>query len=288
MKPAPFAYADPATVEEALLLLAEHGSDAKIMAGGQSLVPMLNMRLVRPGILLDLNRIPELRHTEISASGLTIGAMVRQAELEQMPEVARRWPILAEALAHVAHPQIRNRGTIGGSLAHNDPAAELPAVLVALNGVLTVRGPGGVRRIPASEFFVTYLTTALAPDEILVEIHIPALPTGAGWGFTEVSRRHGDFALVAAAAVLSPGAGGRTEARLVLTGVGSGPVRVPEAEAALAEQGLAAEGMDRAVAAVESAVDPADDVHATAGYRRKVAGVLTRRALGAAIARMGR
>jgi carbon-monoxide dehydrogenase medium subunit len=287
VKPAPFGYLAPATREQALEALRRYGSDAKVLAGGQSLVPMLAMRLARPAVLVDLNPIGDLAYIKPTRGGLAIGAMTRQASAERDPLVAARLPLLAEALGWIGHPQIRARGTVGGSLAHADPAAELPAVAVALDARFTLASTRGERTVKASEFYTGYLSTALEPDEILAEVRFPPLPSGSGWAFAEVARRHGDFALVGVAVVVQAGADRRVaDARLVFTGVGHGPLRI-----AKAEQVLPGRRADRAAAAevrrlVEASVDPDADIHASSRYRRYVAGVLAERALLTAASRM--
>ena len=288
MKPPPFAYECPTEVADAVSLLAAHGGDARPLAGGQSLVPLLNFRLARPAMLVDLNRIEALRSVAVEGGALRIGAMARQAEVESDPVVARGWPILAEAIGHIAHPQIRNRGTVGGSLALNDPAAELPAVMLALDAEMRAEGPAGQRSIAARDFFAGMMETALAPDELLTEIRVPALPTGTGWGFGEAARRAGDFALVAACVLLSPGADGGLAARVVLTGIGAGPARAREAEAILVERGWGGDACEAAGAAAAAASEPADDPHAPAWYRRRLVAALTARASRRALQRMGR
>ena len=290
MKPAPFAYECPSHVAEAVALLAAHGGDARPLAGGQSLVPLLNFRLARPAILVDLNRIETLSRIWVSDGALCIGALARQAAVEADPDVACGWPLLTEAIGHIAHPQIRNRGTVGGSLAHNDPAAELPAVMLALDATMTAQGPQGQRIIAAGDFFAGTMETALAPDELLIEIGIPALPEGTGWGFQEVARRQGDFALVAVAVLMRPagaGAGG-LDARVVVTGTGDGPARMRVAEALLAERGADGDAYEAAGNAAAEACDAADDPHVPAWYRQKLVAVLTRRACRDAAMRMGR
>ena len=288
MKPPPFAYECPTEPAEAVRLLAAHGAEARPLAGGQSLVPLLNFRLSRPSALIDLNRIEGLAHIAVVDDTLRIGAMARQAAVEGDPEIARRWPLLVEAVGHVAHPAIRNRGTVGGSLAHNDPAAELPAAMLALDATMTTLGPGGTRTVAAEAFFVDALTTALAPDELLTEIAVPAPARGSGWSFLEVARRHGDFALAAVAVSLAPGERGCAAARVVVTGTGGGPVRIRPAEAILVERGGDAEACAAAAAAVGRAIAPQDDLHAPARYRRALAETLTRRACRQAAGRMAR
>ena len=215
--------------------------------------------------------------------------MARQAAVEADPDVARGWPLLTEAIGHIAHPQIRNRGTIGGSLAHNDPAAELPAVMLALDAEMTAQGPEGARTIQADDFFAGTMETTLAPDELLTEVRVPALPDGSGWGFREAARRQGDFALVAVAVLLRPsGAAGDIDARIVVTGTGDRPQRMHEAEAVLAGQGTGGDACEAAGNAAAEASEPADDPHAPAWYRQKLVAALTRRACREAAMRMGR
>jgi CO/xanthine dehydrogenase FAD-binding subunit len=210
MKPAPFTYFSPTTLDETLALLAEHGEAGKIIAGGQSLVPTMNFRLAQPASLIDINHVGELFYVnELPDGGLQIGAMTRQRTLEQSPLVAARCPLLAATLPHIAHVQIRNRGTLGGSLAHADPAAELPAVMVALDATFVLRSLRGVRQVPAQAFYIGLFTTELAQDELLTEIRIPARPPRHGWAMTEIARRHGDYALVGAVATVTLGEAGR-------------------------------------------------------------------------------
>jgi carbon-monoxide dehydrogenase medium subunit len=279
VKPPPFEYVAPASVEEALGELARHGDEAKLLAGGQSLIPMLNMRLVAPRRLVDLNRIRELAYVEPRDGGLAIGAMTRQRALERSALVAARVPLLAEAVRSVGHVQIRTRGTLGGSLAHADPAAELPAVAVCLDARLTVRGPAGERTVPAREFFRGLLTTALGPGEILVEAWFPALPAGTGAAWVELARRHGDYALAGVGATVTVRDGVVAEARLALCGAGDAPVRAVAAEALLRDRPLTPERLQAAADAVRASIEPPADLHATAAYRRHLAGVLALRAL---------
>jgi CO/xanthine dehydrogenase FAD-binding subunit len=243
VKPAPFDYAAPATVSEALALLDE---DSRPLAGGQSLVPMLNFRLARPARLVDLERVAGLDHVEADGNVLRIGAMARQAAIERSPLVAERWPLLRQAVRLVGHPQIRSRGTIGGSCAHADPTAEMPVALTALDAVFHLRSRAGTRTVPAAEFFVTHLTTALRADELLVEIEVPALPEGARTAFVEHARTHGDWAIAGAAVVVAP-----RHASIALLGAGPTPVRAQAAEAALVEGVPAGEAAELAGALVE-------------------------------------
>jgi CO/xanthine dehydrogenase FAD-binding subunit len=286
VKPASFRYARPATLGEAIELLAGTSGSVKVLAGGQSLVPMLNMRLARPEVLVDLNGVRGLDGIATTAGGgLAVGALVRHADLVTSPAIRARAPLLAEAARHVGHLAIRNRGTLGGSLAHADPAAELPAVAVALDAKLVVSGAHGVRAVAAGEFFRGFLTTALEPDEILTEVLIP--PQDSGWGFAEVARRPGDFALAGVAAVVeAPGPRKVTVARIVGFGIDATPARLEAAEACLVAQELSAEAAARAGVAAAGECRPPGDVHASGEYRRHLAGVLVEDAVGQAIARL--
>ncbi len=282
MKPAPFEYRAPVRLDVALELLQQHGDEAKLLAGGQSLIPLLNFRLSRPETLIDLNRLSELDYIRAADDGgLRIGAMTRQSRLETDPLVAARAPLLHEAVPFIAHPQIRNRGTIGGTLAHADPAAELPAVALALAARFRLESSRGERWVDAGDFFVGLLTTALAPEEILVEIEIPPAAAHTGWSFVEISRRHGDYALAGLAArVVLDDAQRCRSARLVYLSAGDGPL--------LARAGgemLAGSPIDDAtitevarVVATEE-IDPSGDIHASAEFKRHLCRVLTERAL---------
>jgi len=289
MKPAAFDYFTPATVDEALALLAEHGGDAKPLAGGQSLIPAMNFRLARPAALVDLNRIAELAYVRAGGkdAGLVIGAMARQRAVERSDVVARAAPLVAEAMPSIAHPQIRNRGTVGGSIAHADPAAELPAVMLALEARFRARSSTGERSIRVAEFFKGMLETALAPGELLVEIAVPALPARTGTAFLEMARRHGDYALVGVAAVVTLDTKERCHtARIAGFSVGDGPVLLAEAASVLAGQPPSEELLRAAGdAAATRDVDPPSDIHASAAYRRQLVAVLTRRALARAFER---
>lgn len=278
MKPAPFQYTAPQSVSQTLSVLQTHGSDAKLLAGGQSLVPLMNMRLVRPSVIVDLNRVDELAYIREGDRDVAIGALTRQRTAELSPLVRERLPLLAEALQFVGHPQIRNRGTVGGSLAHADPSGELPAVAAILEATLLVRGSHGARKLGPHEFFRSYLTTALEPDELLVEVRFPV---HEHWGsaFLEVARRHGDYALVGVAALVSMLGDRCREARLCFTGVGPVPVRIHEAEAVIAGVRLTTKVMAEVARIVTGQLDPETDIHASAAYRREVAGVLAVRAL---------
>ncbi len=290
MKPAPFLYHRPDTLEEALALLAEHGGEAKPLAGGQSLVPAMNFRLARPSVLIDLNRIATLAGTEVVDGGLRIGGMTRHRTLEQSPIVAQLAPLVAETMPFVAHPPIRTRGTLGGSLAHADPAAELPAVMLALDASIGVSSRAGARSVPASEFFVGLFATSLAPDELVVDVTIPAMAPGSGWAIDEVSRRHGDFALAGAVAVVTLDAGGRVATAVVtLVSLHERPIRAVEAERVVVGD---APTPDRVRAAGEAAgrldAAPWSDLHASSAFRRHLAAGLVARVLTRAAARASR
>lgn len=286
MKPPAFEYADPATVDEVMALLGEHGDSAKILAGGQSLMPMLNLRLLRPSFLVDINRTARLSFIEARGDELLIGAMTRQRTIETSGLVAENCPLLREAMPFIAHFQIRNRGTIGGSLSHADPAAELPTVVSALGGSVVLRSPRGERVLSADRFYTGYLSTALAPDELMTEIRLPFQRPGTGWAFTEVSRRHGDFALAAAAACIALDGKGRcTSARIVLAGVHAVPFRHPGGEKALVGTMLTKTDVEAASALLASELDPQTDLHASSHYRKQAARVLSVRAIQTAAAR---
>jgi CO/xanthine dehydrogenase FAD-binding subunit len=287
MKPAPFEYYRPETLEEGLHLMAEHGDQAKPLAGGQSLIPAMNFRLARPAVLVDINEIRELSFIEEKGGELLVGGLARQRDVERSPLVRRVAPLLHETMPFVAHLAIRNRGTVGGSLAHADPAAELPAVAVALGARLRARSRTGDRWIPADDFFKGLFSTALNADELLVEIAVPRLADRSGCAFEEVSRRHGDYALAGSAAVVTLDAQGRCEyGRVVLLSVGDRPVVAEHAERTLRG---AVPSPDLITAAAEAVanhdIDPPADIHASRAYRRHLAGVLTRRALSRAVAR---
>ena len=287
MKPPRFDYLLPRTLDEALGVLAQHGEDAKVLAGGQSLVPLLNFRLVRPAYLVDLNDIPDLDAIRVEDGYLAIGAMTRQRAVEISPVVRARAPLLAEAMPQIGHVQIRNRGTIGGSLAHADPAGELPAVVAALDGEVVLRSRRGERRLSPEQFFVGYLTTAAAPDELLIEARVPVTPPRTGTAFMEMSRRHGDFALVGVAATVTVDAGGVcTACAIALTGVGPTPVLAREAARALVGVTPTADAAADVGRRVADALAPDSDLHASADYRKHLAGVLTRRALVRAVERV--
>jgi aerobic carbon-monoxide dehydrogenase medium subunit len=292
MKPAPFEYQAPDSLAAALDVLAHRGGDAKILAGGQSLIPVMNFRLAQPALLVDLNKLSELDFLRRGEDGgLRLGAMTRQRRVERDPLVKELAPLLAETMPWIAHPQIRNRGTIGGSLAHADPAAELPAIAVALRGRFRLVKAGGERWVAAKDFFASFFTTLLEPEEILAEIALPALPPRTGWSFQEIARRHGDYAQAGVAALVTLGEDGRCrEARLVYLSVGDKPVEAAGAAALLAGSDL---GPEAVAAAAEKAsreeMSPTGDIHATSAFKRHLARVLTGRALrkAAEVARNG-
>lgn len=285
MKPVDFSLHQPGTVAAAVALLAERGDDAKVLAGGQSLVPLLNFRLARPDHVIDIGRVAGLAELRPGPGGLVIGAMVRQSAAEASPAVAAHCPLLAAALPNVAHPPIRARGTVGGSLAHADPAAELPAVAVALDATFEAVSARGRREIAARDFFRTFLTTALEPDELLVSVRFPAAAPGTGAAFRELSRRRGDFAIAGAAAQVTLAGDVITDARVCLTGVADTPLRCHGPERVLlGTRADPATLVDAAQAALD-VLEPPGDLHAPAGYRKHVAGVLLRRAVAEAFRR---
>ncbi len=287
MKPAPFDYELARSAEEAVAALARHGDAAKVLAGGQSLIPMLNLRLSRPAVVVDINGARELDYLRESDGTLVVGALARQRKLERW--AAASFPLIADALGLVGHAAIRNRGTVAGSIAHADPSSELPALLLCLDGSVVARRAGGERVVPAAELYLAPLTTTLAPEELVTEVRFSLPPRHAGWGFAEVARRHGDFALVGAAALLWRGANGSIAgARLALFGVGPTAVRGLAAEAALVGNEPTASRIREAARAIAARLSPDGDIHATAEYRRRVAAVLAERTLTAAAARCER
>jgi carbon-monoxide dehydrogenase medium subunit len=286
MKPAPFDYHAPRTLEEATGLLATL-DNAKVLAGGQSLVPMMNFRYVIVDHLVDLAHLDALRGIAVNDGALRIGAMTRQRDLELAPEIARHCPLLHEALGHIGHRQTRNRGTIGGSLVHADPAAELPAVCAAYDAVIEIAGSRGVRAVPFRDFAAGFMATTVEPDEIVTAIKLPLWPAGHAHGFQEFSRRRGDFALGGAAVLLDVGPGAMVRrAALALFGVAVTSVRLSEGEARLVGTKLDAQVI-RAAAETAQAVEALSDIHAGADYRRHLAAVMTRRALTDAARRAG-
>ena len=282
MKPAPFEYYAPTTVEEALSLLAEHGSDAKVLAGGQSLIPMMNFRLVQPSVLVDLNNIPQLAFIRPDEEGgLRLGAMTRHRQVEFDPVVAERAPLLHETMPKIAYSQIRSRGTFGGSVSHADPSAELPSVSVALGGSFRLQSQKGDRWVPANEFFVGLFTTLLEPGELLVEVSLPSMPIRSGWSLMEVARRPHDFALVGVAALVSLDENRLCQqAQMVFISAGDIPTVAHKAVELLKGQAFSSDLIKEAaeVAAKED-IDPSSDIHASAEFRHHLANVLAKRAL---------
>jgi carbon-monoxide dehydrogenase medium subunit len=283
MKPARFRYLRPASLDEALGALAEHADDAKLIAGGQSLVPMLNFRLFAPAVLIDINRLPAMN--AVSArddGGIAIGALTRHQTLEWSPLVAERFPVLRAAVKHIGHLAIRNRGTTGGSLSHADPTAELPLMSVLLDATVTAASTRGARAIPAREFFVGPLATALAPDEMLVRLDVPAPGARRGWAFEEFARRCGDYAIAAVAVTMGADGGRMRDVRIAVAGGGGGPMRGVAAERALAGRALDDAAVRDAVHALDGEIEPVGDLQVSAEYRRHLIGVLVGRALRAA------
>jgi carbon-monoxide dehydrogenase medium subunit len=285
MKLPPFEYACPATISEAVALLADLAGEAKPLAGGQSLVPMMAFRIVHPSLLVDLRRLPGLDEIRIGADGVRLGAMVRWCDILNDERLATAHPLLREAVSHVAHYQIRNRGTVGGSCAHADPASEMPGIAQTCEATFSVIGKAGPRAIKAADFFQGALTTVLKPDEIITEIHLPSWPTQRRWGFQEFARRRGDFAMAGIALYYDLHAGKAANAHIGVIGVGDHQRRLPKAEAALNDHAV-----DEALAvkvgeAAAGEVEPQEDIHASAAYRRALTGTLTERALKAAAAR---
>jgi aerobic carbon-monoxide dehydrogenase medium subunit len=291
VKPAWFDYHAPRQLDAALHLLAEAGADGRVLAGGQSLMPMLNLRILSPAVLVDINRIDSLSFLDAGEDTLRVGALVRHAELLRSTDVREGWPLVWEATTQVAHIAIRNRGTVCGSVSHNDPSAEHPGVLVTLGGSVVIASRDGRRELPAEEFFTGMLSTSLEPGEMVVELRYPRQPVDTGTAFVEFARRLGDFALAGAAAMLTIRGGVCERARLTIVGMGDGPFRAREAEDLLTGRKLGdTESQDafaEAAAKVVAAVAPHEDVHASSSYRRHLAGVMATRALERAFARAG-
>jgi aerobic carbon-monoxide dehydrogenase medium subunit len=279
MKLPPVEYEAPTTVAEAVGLLAEHLDEASVLAGGQSLIPLLAMRLARPAVLIDINGIDELYGVSAADGWVTVGAMTREYVAEESGTVGDAVPLLAAALPLIGHEAIRSRGTIGGSLAHADPAAELPTVARALDAEFVVRGPSGERVVPAEEWFEGYLTTSRRPDELLTEVRFPTAGPGTGTSFQEVARRHGDFAIVGLAASLTLSQGAISDARLAFAGVSDVPVRAADAEDLLIGETPSAELFEEAARRATGDLDPPADLHGSSDYRKKVAAALVRRGL---------
>ncbi|MDH3442463.1 MAG: xanthine dehydrogenase family protein subunit M [Deltaproteobacteria bacterium] len=287
MKPAPFEYHAPTTLDEALELLNQHGDDAKVLAGGQSLMPLMNLRLARPKVIVDINRLRDLDRIESTADGgLVIGAMARHRILEKSPRVRELNPLLAAAMPLIGHFQIRNRGTIGGSLVHADPAAELPALSLLFGCEFSLARKGGVRVVSAADFFLGYLMTAIEPGELLTDIRFPKWSAGSKWAIDEITRRKGDFALVGVAlrADLDGGAN-LQDVGIAMFGVGGKPQRIASAEALLKGRRVDQTALRTLSQAVANELEPDSDVHASAAYRKEVGGVLARRVLESALAR---
>ena len=287
MKPAPFRYAAPRSIEELLALKAEHGDDANFLAGGQSLIPTMNFRLAQPAVLLDLNALPDQDYiVETSTSGVRIGALVTQSDIETSATIAANHPLAHEAVRFVAHPQIRNRGTLCGNLAHADPASEMPAVMLALDARMHARSAGSDRWIDAADFFVSIFTTALEEDEMLCEVELPPLPPASGTCFLEVARRPGDFAMMGVAAVVTLDKSGRcADARLAYCSAGATPLLAPGAAASLAGEEPNEKVLLNAARQAAEEIDPPGNVHLTSAYQKHLVGVLTGRALRIAVAR---
>jgi len=285
MKLPAFQYACPATINEAVALLAGHDGEAKPLAGGQSLVPMMAFRIAQPALLVDLRRLPGLNEIKVGPDGVRLGALVRWRDILDDKRLATAQPLLREAVTHVAHYQIRNRGTVGGSCAHADPASEMPGVALACEATFSVVGKSGARQIKAADFFQGALTTALKPDEIVTEIHLPAWPAARRWGFLEFARRRGDFAMSGIALYYDVSAGKATNAHVAVIGVGDCQRRLPKAEAALNGQAVTEALAVKVGEAAAAEVEPQEDIHASAAYRRALTGTLTERALQAAMAR---
>ncbi|HEY2243806.1 MAG: xanthine dehydrogenase family protein subunit M [Xanthobacteraceae bacterium] len=279
MKLPSFDYACPATIAEAIALLAAHGGEAKPIAGGQSLVPMLAFRLTAPTLLVDLRKLSELRQIKITDAGVTLGAMVRWRDILNEPRLRQAHPLLVAAVEHIAHYQIRNRGTVGGSLAHADPAAELPGIAVTCDTDIVAHGSAGPRVIAAADFFRGALMTALRPDEIIIEIRFPAWPRQRRYGFREFARRRGDFALAAAAVTFDEMEKKSRNVRVGAIGIGDRPMRLNAAERALEGGAIGEAAIAGCAAAASAAVAPADDIHASAAYRKTLIGVMVERAL---------
>jgi len=284
MKLPPFDYACPTTLPEAIQLLASN-DDAKAIAGGQSLVPMLAFRLAQPSLLVDLRKLADLRGIRISDAGVTLGAMVRWRDIEDDERLETAHPLLKAAISHVAHYQIRNRGTVGGSIAHADPAAEMPGIAMTCDAEIAVVGKSGAHVIQAADFFQGALTTALTTDEIIVEIRLPAWPAGRRWGFQEFARRRGDFAMAAAAVFYDQDERGKARnAHVGVIGVGDRPLRLTAVEDLLNGESIDEATIAKADAATSAAVEPQDDIHASAAYRRSLVGTMVERALKSAAA----
>lgn len=288
MKPPRFEHFVPGSQDETLAVLAEHGDRAKLLAGGQSLIPLLNFRLARPEVLVDINQLSELAYVREWDGGVAIGALTRQHAAERSQAIRSRLPIVAEAIRQIGHLPIRHRGTIGGNLAHADPASELPAVMLALEAELTLASQRGSRLLPAEQFFTAPLTTALQPGELLVEVRAQGLPPRTGGAFLEIARRQGDYALVGVAALVTLDEAGRCQrVRLGLSGVAPTPIRAHAAEQRLIGELPHGAALEEAAERAAAATDPPGDVHASAAFRRRLARVCTRQAIELAAQRAG-
>jgi len=287
MKPAPFEYYAPDSIEQAVDLFSQHNGDAKLLAGGQSLVPAMNFRVAQPSVLIDLNRVSELSYIREEGNVIRVGSMARERHLEFDSSVEKRTPLLHEAVPFIAHPQIRNRGTIGGSIVHSDPAAELPVLMLALNARLKARNKTGERWIDAQDFFVGMFTTALEADEILVEIELPFMPSHTGWSFMEVAPRAGDYAMMGVAALVTVDESGKCiRAKLVYLNAGEGPIDAKEAANLLEGESLNDTLIEEAaVTASEKEINPFGNMHASADFQRHLAKVLTKKTLRVALQR---
>ena len=284
MKPPAVKYQRAGGREEAIALLNEYGDEAKLLAGGQSLIPLMSFRLAQPGVLIDLNPATDLDHLDVNNGHVVIGAMTRQRTVETSRSVADSLPLLSEALRHVGHVTLRNRGTIGGSVAHADPAAEIPVALLALDGELVVEGPDGTRVVGSQDFFIGPFTTVLEPTEILTSVRVPRSAAGSGAAIVELARRHGDFAIVTVAAVVHVDGSGKCDsARIALGGVESVPARLKEAESVLLDAEPSDDAIREAADAAAGAVDPVSDIHGSASYRRDMTRVFVRRVLAQAV-----
>lgn len=280
MKPAPFDYCRPESLDEAVALLAQHEGDARPVAGGQSLMPMLAFRVAAPRLLIDISRIPELKLISIGDDGLRMGALVRWRDIERDTRLFDANPLLCAGIAHVAHYQIRNRGTVGGSLAHADPAAEMPGLAVTCDAEIEISGAQGRRVVKASDFFLAALTTALEPDELIVSVRLPAWKPGRRWAFEEFARRRGDFALAGVALFYEQNALGKVEAiQIGAIGVGDTPLRLKSAEDFLRHRAIDAAAIQEVAAIASESVDPPEDIHASSEYRKALLGTLLERAL---------
>ena len=287
MKPPPFRYVRAGSLDDALSALASEGDGARLLAGGQSLIAMMNLRLIKPSTLVDVNGLSELDYVRTDDGTLTVGALTRLATAEASHEIADACPLMSEAIQHIAHRPIRNRGTVGGNLSHADPSSELPAVALAVDAQMIVQNSGAIRRVAAGDFFVGALTTSMEPDEALTALEVPGRPDGQGWSFMEVSPRKGDYALVGLAVTLSIENGRCTACRVVYTGNGDRARRIPEVESAVVGEEAGAGTFRAAGELAGRHIDPNSDLHASEQYRRDIASTLTRRALEQAATRCG-